>query len=97
MDKRKNNGGVRPNSGRKTKAEELGLKATLDKVFTEKDKQDVFKALLKQARGGSVPHTQLLLAYYYGKPTETIKQDVVQDIKTIIEIVDDTGTDSQPT
>lgn len=81
-------GGARAGNGRKTKAEELGLKATLDQVFTKKDKQDVFKALLKEAKKGSTPHAQLLLAYYYGKPTETVNNNV--KIDPVVRLVDDT-------
>lgn len=81
-------GGAGRGGGRKSKAEELGLRKTLDAVFTEKDKQDVFLALLKEAKKGSTPHAQLLLAYYYGKPTETVNNNISGD--QIIRLVDDT-------
>jgi len=71
---RPNTGGARVGSGRKSKAEELGLVALLDKCF---DKQARERCLLKLAEDCEsiefpVRHEsrKLLLAYTFGKPTE---------------------------
>lgn len=65
-------GGPRPNSGRKTKAEELQLPAMIDEIAGDEGKKDVLRKVLEQAKAGSFPHQQLFLAYAYGKPTEKI-------------------------
>lgn len=61
-------GGKQPNSGRKSKAEELRLSAIMDDIGnTEK----VLTALYKQAcTGMNIGATQLWLAYKYGKPKD---------------------------
>lgn len=74
------NGGARPGAGRKTKAEELGLPMLIDEVIGEDGKKELVKAIHEKAKAGSFPHQQLLLAYIYGKPTETHKVDQITDI-----------------
>lgn len=61
-------GGKQPNSGRKSKQEELRLSAIMDDIGnTEK----VLTALYKQAcTGMNTQATQLWLAYKYGKPKD---------------------------
>ncbi len=88
-------GGARDGAGRKSKAEELGLKATLDQVFTDKDKEELFSKLLKEGKKGSLPHAQLLLAYYYGKPKETVISEIDQE--TTIRVVRDAGNTNTST
>lgn len=67
-------GGVRPNSGRKSKAEELGLQSLLESAFTLEDRQAVFQNLTRIAKGddskAAVSAAQLLFGYAFGKPTE---------------------------
>lgn len=65
-----NRGGRRPNSGRKSKAEEFGLAALLDKVWPEADRENVIKVLHRAAMKGNDRAAALLLSYAYGKPTE---------------------------
>ncbi len=65
-------GGARPNAGRKSKKEELGLTKLIDEVVTKKDFQDLFEILHQKAMKGSVEHIKLLLAYKYGKPETTV-------------------------
>lgn len=74
------NGGARVGAGRKSKAEELGLPRLIEEVIGESGKKDLITAIHKQAKSGSFPHQQLLLAYIYGKPTETHKVDQITDI-----------------
>lgn len=73
-DGRANNGGKRPNSGRKSKAEELGVVSLLDKCWKPKDRELVIQNLVIIACNGdakaAVSAASLLLAYAYGKPTE---------------------------
>jgi len=66
----KKNGGARPGAGRKSKAEEFGLAALLDKAWTKADRIEVIETLHKQAKDGNTSAASLLLAYAYGKPTE---------------------------
>lgn len=73
-------GGAREGAGRKTKAEELGLPKLIEEVIGEEGKKELITSIHKMAKSGSFPHQQLLLAYIYGKPTETHKVDQVTDI-----------------
>lgn len=63
-------GGKRPGAGRKSKAEEMGLKALLDECITEAERRSLFRKLLAAGKKGDVKATGLLLAYIYGKPVE---------------------------
>lgn len=67
-------GGKRPNSGRKSRAEELGLATLLESAFTAQDRKDVFANLIRIAKGdddkAAVSASSLLLGYAFGKPTE---------------------------
>lgn len=69
-DGRAKNGGKRTGSGRKSKAEELGLQQLLDECWTTDDRRACLKALAKEARLGDKEATKLLMAYAYGKPKE---------------------------
>lgn len=67
-------GGKKGRSGRKSKAEEMGLVPLLDKAFPEADRVAVLKNLARIAKGhddkAAVSASSLLLAYAFGKPTE---------------------------
>lgn len=65
-------GGYRPGSGRKSKAEEMGLPALIEEVIGEEGKKAVIKKLFEKAKDGSYLHAQLLLAYMYGKPQDHV-------------------------
>lgn len=65
-------GGKREGSGRKSKAEELGLPALIEEVIGEQGKKDLVSSIHKKAKSGSFPHQQLLMHYIYGKPQEKI-------------------------
>lgn len=85
-DGRKNNGGAREGAGRKTKAEELGLAALLEKCFTEKDREACVKKLVKDAKNKDFHVRQesrkLLLAYAFGKPAQTIEMPGIEEVLT---------------
>lgn len=76
-DGRKNNGGRRPNSGRKSKAEELGLVALLDKCWTLQDREQCIRGLAKSANdplsNDRMDATKLLMSYAFGKPKESVE------------------------
>lgn len=65
-----NKGGQKGRSGRRPKAEELGVTRLLDKCWKDEQRRQVVEALHEQAAKGNVPAAQLLLAYAFGKPTE---------------------------
>jgi hypothetical protein len=68
--KKGNPGGAKGKSGRRTKAEELGLHKLLDECWTIEERKDCIKGLAKNAKSGDMESTKLLLAYAYGKPIE---------------------------
>lgn len=72
-------GGPRPNSGRKSKAEEFGLARLLDECWTFAQRKLVIQKLHEYALAGGKPAVSaasLLLAYAYGKPTERIQHSI---------------------
>ena len=66
------NGGRRPGSGRKSKAEELKLAEKLDELLGSDWEQAVFDKIRSEALKGSFQHAQLLVAYKYGKPQDKV-------------------------
>lgn len=85
-------GGARPGAGRKTKAEILGLAKTLEDCVTPQEEKEIWKAIKKEAKKGSIQHAQLYLNYKYGKPSEHIISE--SDQETIIKIIDERDNDS---
>lgn len=67
-------GGPRPNSGRKSKAALMGLKALLDKCWTVEDREACVRDLARKARGGEMEAVKLLFNYAFGKPREHHEQ-----------------------
>lgn len=72
-----NRGGQKGRSGRRTKAEEMGLVSLLDKCFTRADREVCIKKLAEDCRSEEFHVRQesrkLLLSYTYGKPRESIE------------------------
>jgi len=72
VDDRKKNGGARPGAGRKSKAEEMGLAALLNKCFTEKDREACITKLVADSKHKEFhirdAARKLLLAYTFGQP-----------------------------
>jgi hypothetical protein len=66
----KKKGGSRPGSGRKSKAQELGLYKLLDECWPLSDRKIALKKLAENAKMGDIASNKLLLEYTYGKPTE---------------------------
>jgi len=66
-------GGKREGAGRKTKAEELGLPELMDSIGKS---EDVLKAVYEAAtKGKSLEAQKVWLAYYFGKPKESVTVD----------------------
>jgi hypothetical protein len=65
-------GGPREGSGRKSKAEELGLPALIEEIIGEEGKRAIIEKLAEKAKAGSFLHQQLLMAYMFGKPTDKV-------------------------
>lgn len=67
-------GGKKGRSGRKSRAEELGLKELLEDAFSSKDRKLVVENLCSIAKGddakAAVSAATLLFGYTFGKPTE---------------------------
>jgi hypothetical protein len=75
-------GGKRPGAGRKSKAEEMGLAALLDKCWTQADREKCIRELARLASAGEMEPIKLLMAYAYGKPTE--HKDITSNGKDIL-------------
>lgn len=82
MAKVNGHGGKRPNSGRKSKAEELGLQALLDKCWTQVDREKCISALAKKAAQGENDAIKLLMSYTYGTPKATVDLNHAGSITT---------------
>src|SRR5688572_4842344 len=81
----KNRGGKKGRSGRKSKAEEMGLAALLDKCWTPAAREKCVRALATKASKGDLEAVKLLLAYTFGKPRESV--DVNQVSEVIFKVV----------
>lgn len=70
-------GGKKGRSGRKSKAEEMGLAPLLNEAFPIEDRKAVIENLRRIATGHddkvAVSAANLLLAYTYGKPKESVE------------------------
>lgn len=69
--------GVKGKSGRKTKAEEIGLSMMLTDCWSDAERRKVIRNLHKFAVSedakAAIGAAGLLLAYAYGKPTERLE------------------------
>jgi hypothetical protein len=65
-------GGVRAGSGRKSKAEEMGLAALLNECFTDADRKTCIRKLVLDSKSSTFQirdaARKLLLAYTFGQP-----------------------------
>lgn len=72
-----NKGGQKGRSGRKSKAEELGLARLLDRCFTKTDRETCILKLAEDCNSSDFHVRQesrkLLLAYTFGKPRESVE------------------------
>ena len=82
MDKRRNNGGhsTKGFAGRKPLSYEKTIRQEIDKALGKAGMMQIWKALIKEAKAGSIAHQNTLLAYYHGKPKETKNLDGAVDI-----------------
>ena len=78
-DGRKNNGGKRKGAGRPSKAEELGIVAMMEEI---KPTREVFELLAEQMKNPTykMKAIELWCAYAIGKPKETVKQTVDNNV-----------------
>ena len=65
-------GGPREGSGRKSKAEEMGLPLLIEEVIGEQGKKELIQNIFEKGKSGSFLHAQLLMHYIYGKPQDNI-------------------------
>ncbi len=80
MDKRKNNGGARPNSGRKPKIEEVQLIEKLTPL-----EPLAFEALKDGLEKKDFKFVQLYYNYFAGKPKETKDITINEDVPLFID------------
>lgn len=67
-----NHGGVRPNSGRKSKAEEMGLPKLIEDIVGDKGKRALIQKLYdRSVTKGDIKAITLLMAYIFGKPSDS--------------------------
>lgn len=69
------NGGARPGAGRKPMAIEDNVKAAIKKAMAKDPAQlnRIWEKVFEKAEKGSDRHIQILFAYYYGRPIETVQ------------------------
>lgn len=79
-------GGKRKGAGRKTKAEELGLAALIDSVWSIPEQKEVLKKLADDCANDDfhIRHEsrKLLLAYKFGKPKDSL--DITSNGETLL-------------
>ncbi len=75
---KKKNGGFRPNSGRKPKAEEYKLIEQL-KPYNEL----ALKILGEKLKAKDMKALQLYMAYFYGAPTQKIENKIEGELKQV--------------
>lgn len=65
-------GGKRPGAGRKPLSVEDDVRGAIrNAIQNDPDAlNEIWKRVVKEAKGGSDKHTQLLFNYYYGKPKD---------------------------
>lgn len=68
-DRRKNNGGARPNSGRKPKADELTIIENMDKALAP---LEAWKSLALRVKEGDTQAIRLWLNYRFGMPKQSV-------------------------
>lgn len=72
-----NSGGKKGRSGRKSKAEEMGLATLLNKCWTRADREACIRALARNAKtpqsSDFMDAAKLLMAYMFGKPKEQVE------------------------
>jgi len=73
MDKRKNNGGARANSGRAKKIDEITLIESMDAIAVP---DVIWNALCKKAKEGDSNAIKTWLQYRFGMPKQTIDSNV---------------------
>jgi len=83
-----NSGGKKGRSGGKSKAEQLGLQALLDKCWTKEAREQCFTKLAEMCAQGNIEAMKLMLGYTYGKPMDNVKQHGSIEIRIVDESSD---------
>lgn len=78
-DGRKKNGGARKGAGRKPKEQSLKLIESLDRNINSTDWDNILKAVVKEAKKGSINHIKLLLEYRFGKPVQALEVEATTE------------------
>jgi hypothetical protein len=78
MAERKKHGGVRPNSGRKSRKEELSMIEKLTPM-----EESAMKALAAGIKAGEFQFIKLWIEYMYGKPQEKVQLSGSVDTKIV--------------
>lgn len=81
-------GGQRPGAGRKPKAIEDNVKASIKKAMMECGGEEsvltaIWKNIIDLAQKGSDKHQNIFLNYYHGKPKENLEQPTEMIINVI--------------
>lgn len=78
-------GGARPGAGRKSRAEEMGLESLMNSIGKS---EDVLKAVYEAAtKGKNLEAQKVWLAYYFGKPKESVTIDAGVELKVSRKVV----------
>jgi len=77
MDKRKNNGGSRTGAGRKPKVEEAKvLELTQKAIIDSFGSEDALWKSISDKAPGDFRYMKLLIEYRFGKPKETVENQI---------------------
>ena len=87
--------GKKGRSGRKSKAEELGLSQLFDTCWPLKDREETVKKLAAMAKRGNMQAIQILFAYAYGKPTEHHEHSGMGGSEIIFRVIRDDRVSSE--
>ena len=85
-------GGARPGAGRKSDAEVKRMSELLKDCFTQRDWQNLMRALMRKACRGNAQAAQLLLRYGFGNPDKAQEDPRYLSVIRIID-PDDPTTD----
>ena len=86
-------GGKREGSGRKSKAQELGLSALIDEVCNIEQQKEIIRKLAEDSLSDDFfqrsESRKLLLAYKFGKPPQNVNigNQNDQPVKVVVEYV----------
>jgi len=83
-----NSGGKKGRSGRVSKAKILGLAELLDEAWPPARRCDFFQKLVAMGEAGNMDAIKLLMAYAFGKPSETVNLQSTDAITISVKYVE---------